>query len=439
MKRTKKIRMMVLCIILMLIPSLSSKATSEEMDSFTYIVNSEGEAVITGGNRTEKEVNIPNVINGFPVVGIAEGAFRDRGEIEKVVIQSGVRYIGAFAFAGCIALEEVELGDGLQYIAENAFCNAFRLRVAILPESIVYVGEKAFGNCTQLAQIEFPQTAHVDGYAFEGALWQEERDKGKFRIRGSLLIEGRRNEVPVLEIPYGVTEIDGCSWLGLAVINQYYDTEYEQIILPNTLVKLGNCCFQRVSVEMISIPTGVKEIPKCAFEYSELEEIELPMGLKSIRQASFCYSELKTINIPDSVELIEENAFRGTSLSKVTIPSSVRSIGRMAFAQCDNLTEIVFEEGMTKAEADMFAYCKSLERVQFPESLESLEGEMFNPGTKRVYIPKGTVLINDDIFKSYIRYEMSIVVYGQSGSRAQEVAEAAGMKFVEVENGNEMP
>ena len=441
MKKIEMIILTTICSVLMFSPGPQSMAMQGGNPDMVYMVNTEGEVIITGCKGTGKEICIPAVLDGYPVAGIAEGVFRNRSDIEKVVIRSGVRYIGEHAFAGCTGLKEIELEEGIQYIAGNAFCDDVDLEEAILPESIVYVGENAFGNCTALARIEYPQRAHIDGYAFEGSLWQEERDKGKFRIRGSRLIEGRKNEDPVIEIPYGITEIENCRWLGLAVVDQYYDNSYAQVILPETLVKLGTCCFQQVWVDKIEIPDGVREIPMSAFEYAGLEEIELPGELKIIRQGAFygC-TDLKTIAIPDSVERIEQNAFgECTGLSKITIPDSVYEIDSSAFIYCSNLSEVSFGEGVITVWADIFDYCVSLERLQFPESLESLKGTMWCSGLKRIYIPEKAVITNDDIFESHVTWDAPITIYGQKGSRAQEVAEDYGMEFVEVENGDEMP
>lgn len=442
MRKIKIIVITTICGILLLSPSLPSIAVEGENPALVYMVNTEGEVIITACKGTGKEIYIPTTLDGYPVVGIAEGVFRNRSDIEKVVIQSGVRYISEYAFAGCTGLREIELEEGMQYIAGNAFCDAVSLGEVILPDSIVYVGENAFGNCTALARIEYPQRAHIDGYAFEGSLWQVERDKGKFRIRGSRLIEGRGNKDPVIEIPYGITEIEDCPWRGRAVVDQYFDGGcYEQVILPDTLVKLGACCFQQVWVKKINIPDGVREIPMSTFQHAGLEEIELPGELKIIRQNAFwdC-TDLRTIAIPDSVELIEQNAFgECTGLSKITIPDSVYEIDSLAFTHCSNLSDISFGEGLKTVWANIFDYCVSLERIQFPESLESLKGTMWCSGLKRIYIPEKTVITNDDIFESHVTWDAPITIYGQKGGRAQEVAEDYGMEFVEVENGDEMP
>ena len=441
MRKIKLIVMVVICGILSLGPSLPSRAMQGEETALVYMVNAEGEIIITGCKSVGRELCIPSLLDGYPVVGIAEGVFRGRADIEKVVIQSGVRYIGEYAFAGCMGLREIELEGGIQYIADNAFYEDASLVEAVLPESIVYVGENAFGNCKALARIGYPQRAHIDKYAFEGSLWQEERDGGKFRIRGSCLIEGRGNEGPIIEIPYGITEIEDCNWRGLAVVDQYYDGSYEQIILPETMVKLGLNCFQKVDVKTIEIPDGVREIPRNAFEHAALEKVELPGELKIIRQGAFydC-TELKTIIIPDSVEIIEEQAFGiCIGLSEIIIPDSVSEIGDEAFTDCSNLHDVSFGEGVREVWASLFNYCGNLERVQFPENLEILNGLMWCSGLRRIYIPGKTVEIHDDIFEAYPRWGGSITVYGQKGSRAQEVAEASGIEFVEVESGDEMP
>lgn len=67
------------------------------------------------------------------------------------------------------------------------------------------------------------------------------------------------------------------------------------------------------------------------------------------------------------------------------------------------------------------------------------KGTMWCSGLKRIYIPEKTVITNDEIFEPHVTWDSPITIYGQKGSRAQEVAEDYGMEFVEVENGDEMP
>ncbi|MBD5530670.1 MAG: leucine-rich repeat domain-containing protein [Lachnospiraceae bacterium] len=413
----------------------------ERQETLLYMVTDEGEAVIIGGYVEEGTVIIPSRIGGFPVAGIGEGAFRDRTDIRKVVVEHGVRYIAAQAFAGGTEIEEVELGEGLQYIGEGAFMGDVGIRELLLPESLAYVGANAFGNCSGLASFTFPQGAYVDDYAFEGSAWQEERDSGKFRIRGSRLMDARGNTGPVLEIPYGVTETEDFHAYDInppALLDK--DAEYEEIILPDTLVRLGACCFNHTRIRRMCIPEGVREIPVGAFWESSLAEVTLPQGLEVIGEYAFGGTQLTEIQLPDTLRRIEGDAFSKTEhLEKIVIPSSVHDISGIVFYK-SGLSELVIEEGTTVFNVD--ACPQNIERLQLPESLEFIvtSGNFYSRYLRRMYIPGGASYHGErKLLYYFVKYEVPITIYGQEGSWAQELAEEFGMEFVAVESGDDMP
>lgn len=97
-------------------------------------------------------------------------------------------------------------------------------------------------------------------------------------------------------------------------------------------------------MKSVVLPETVKDIYNYAFENcSSLEAIEMP-GVTRIFEGAFnaCIS-LKTIEMP-SVESIGSYASFGcSSLEAVTIPPQMEYIGYMAFCQCSQLREVVFE------------------------------------------------------------------------------------------------
>ena len=413
----------------------------ERQKTLLYMVTVEGEAVIIGGYVEEETVIIPSQIDGYSVAGIGEGAFCDRTDIRKVVVEPGVHYIAAQAFAGCIEIEEIELGEGVRYIGEEAFMGDVGIRELLFPESLEYVGERAFGNCAGLASFSFPQGAYVDDYAFEGSAWQEERDSGKFRIRGSCLMDARGNTGPVLEIPYGVTAMEdfySYDYSPPALLDK--DVEYEEVILPETLVKLGECCFNHARIRKICIPMGVKEIPNGAFYNATIAEITLPQGLEVIGSGAFAGTLLTEIQLPYTLSRIESEAFiRTEHLEKVTIPSSVHYISGSVFYE-SGLSELVIEEGTTVFNVDVCP--ENIERLQLPESLEFIvtSGNFYSRYLRRMYIPGGASYRGErKLLYYFVEYEVPITIYGQEGSWAQELAEEFGMEFVAVESGDDMP
>lgn len=130
-----------------------SASTQSFHGEVTYEINDNGEAVITGGetgnsyfNGNSGYLEIPNVIDGYRVIGIADCAFAYRQDLKKVIIGEGVRYIGAYAFGGCRNLHDLKLKDGMQSIGEGAFCDT-RLTSVVLPNSVLAVDKDAFLGC----------------------------------------------------------------------------------------------------------------------------------------------------------------------------------------------------------------------------------------------------------------------------------------------------
>lgn len=78
-----------------------------------------------GGSGT---VTLPSEIDGYPVVAIADGAFRGQ-DITGVILPDTLESIGWFAFAGCVRLETVVLPRSVQDIAYGAFDHCTHLTI----------------------------------------------------------------------------------------------------------------------------------------------------------------------------------------------------------------------------------------------------------------------------------------------------------------------
>ena len=108
-------------------PSLDS-ATDEGgqiRSLFEYEIENGG-AIITSYKGKQKAVEIPAIIDGYPVCAIADRAFADHVEIKSVTIPAGVINIGWFAFSNCVSLLEISSPSSVEMIGYGAFqnCNA---------------------------------------------------------------------------------------------------------------------------------------------------------------------------------------------------------------------------------------------------------------------------------------------------------------------------
>ncbi len=112
-------------------------------------------AVITGCSDEEREIILPETIDGVPVGKIESNSFNEMHNLHRVVFPKTVKVIGGYAFAGCKNLEEVVFSEGLEVIEDWAFisCNIANVE---LPDSVKSVGKNAFmGNECKIELDEF--------------------------------------------------------------------------------------------------------------------------------------------------------------------------------------------------------------------------------------------------------------------------------------------
>ncbi len=89
-------------------------------------------------------------------------------------------------------------------------------------------------------------------------------------------------------------------------------------------------------------------LPDKLFENNTvIEKVNLPNNLMKIPERIFSGSSIKECIIPSKVESIERFAFNHSKLSGILIiPPSVEIIGEGAFAQCDFISGLKFNEGL---------------------------------------------------------------------------------------------
>ncbi len=189
-------------------------------------------------------------------------------------------------------------------------------------------------------QDSFAATEVAAGSCGDNVTWRLTRD-GVLSISGEGEITGgtwQQTDIKPKKvvIDEGVTSISG-RWI-------FGDEEIEEITIPNSVIKIGDCVFQGCGVKTLRIPDSVIEIGEYAFSKCEkLEQIRLSENLNTISAHMFSScSRLKKIEVPDSVIYIGEGAFSNMdSLEEIVLGGGLQKVGGAIFEKSYRLRKII--------------------------------------------------------------------------------------------------
>ncbi len=145
----KKQLSLLLTLVLALL-ALTPAAIADAAD-YTYTVNEDGTATLTGYTGKDTRLTLPAELDGHAVTAIGDEAFAEefnaKKGLAKVVVPDGVTSIGNNAFRYCMHLRTVVLPEGLLSIGSSAFVWCEELTSINLPDSVTALGEGAFSSC----------------------------------------------------------------------------------------------------------------------------------------------------------------------------------------------------------------------------------------------------------------------------------------------------
>ena len=111
--------------------------------------------IITKIIKCQEEFDIPDYINGYKVIELSEGLFKDDITLEKVSLPTHITKINKDTFNGCVNLKEITIPDNVTEISDSAFKNCTSLRKVDLGNGVVNVGAYAFDNCNGILSFRF--------------------------------------------------------------------------------------------------------------------------------------------------------------------------------------------------------------------------------------------------------------------------------------------
>ncbi len=257
------------------------------------------------GGAFPSELVIPN-----GTTRIAEGAFKDCGEITDVTIPGSVKTVGKNAFRRCVNLKNVVISNGVSVLDDNAFAYCGNLESLSIGNGVAF-GSSVFYECEILKKIDYLGTK--DTWVTNNYM---ELLRGWF--------------APVEKITVNGGEIGGI------------------LVIPDSVTKIGDYAFYNCDkIERIEIVNGgVTSIGDYAFYgcsgIKGRDSIYLGDKLTSIGDYAFygC-SEAEEIDVGKSVYMIGDYSFGNCSeLVKVSLGSSLGNLGNYVFNNCGKLQTV---------------------------------------------------------------------------------------------------
>lgn len=376
--------------------------------------------VISIGDLAFNGNNLGKVTIPESVEEIGSGAFKSAGLI-KVTLPKNIKKIGKGAFANN-KLKEFTVPKNITSIPESLVENNI-LESLEIPNTVSEIGAKAFKS-NELSGVKFADTVKkIDILAFaDNNIKKVElaKDCDVHPLAFDSSVETNLPKKPEKEVS---EEKDFVFDKNTQTITEYIGTDLV-VKIPRQIggvdvkaiggfedyfgikkIKVG--AFQDKGIMKLTIPEGVETIDDSAFKNNIIKEVVLPQSLNKIGKEAFSDNKLETITIPKNVSRIEDGTFRNNNLSSVKMEGKVKYIGSECFMN-NKLQNIDLPEGLQSIKDGSFSG-NFLTEIKIPESVTEIEtGAFYGNQIQALNISKNLKKIGDGAF-GYCRIKELLV------------------------------
>jgi len=423
---------------------------------FSYTINADNTATITGYTGVGGNVTIPSVTNDHPVTAIANYAFWGNTSMTNLTIPSSVTNIGVMEFQVCYSLTNVTV-DGANPNYASAGGVLFDKAMATLlqcpgglagsytiPNGVTSIADNAFQYCGNLTEVTIPNTVtSIGGWAFYNTGQTSAAIPASVTNIGYLAFAGYAG--PLASITVDEANPDYASPGGvlfnkaMTTLVQYPHNLPGSYTIPGSVTNIGDGAFIYSRLSSVTIPNSVLSIGYQSFwNNNNLTTVAIPDSVVSLAEYSFyACNGLKSVTLGSGVASIGSQAFGAcgvmtnitvaaanpnyasaggvlfdkamatlllcpAGLASYAISNGVTSIADNAFYDCYNLTNVTISSSVASIGESAFIYCSDLTSVTIPDSVCNIGWEAFYDcwGLTNVTFGSGVTNIGDDAFGS---------------------------------------
>lgn len=310
----------------------------------------------------EREVEVPNSINGETITSIEKDAFKDCNFIKKII-----------------------LPDTLLEIKKDAFQKCEDLKYINLPNSLKHIEERLFDECDNLKYNEYNDGYYLGDDSNPYFYFKEPRKKGRSEI----------------------TFHPNCKVIGYRA---FKDSGLKSVSIPNSIELIAKGAFEDCEdLKSVELSTSITSIEEDTFKNcKDLKSITIPDSVLSIGKDAFKKCEsLKSIVLSKNLKYIGKDAFQKCEkLKELILPDSLTSVSERLLDDCDDIKYNYYEKGnYIGSETNSYFYLASSKthhssHFEIHPNCKIIGCDAFNEcGIKSIIIPIGIICIGSHAFK----------------------------------------
>ena len=278
------------------------------------------------GDRAFQECATLTKINlGSGVEEIGNSVFYNAAKLVSIEIPANVRTLGRWIFEGCSNLATITLNEGLTTLLPSAFYGCTGVESITIPSTVTEIPNWCFDSCTNLTTV----TMHDNITSM-----------GEFAFNTC-------RKLKEVTIPAKVTKIEQCLFqncIALANVNMhdnitsigeraFLSAPMESINITDKVEYFGEYAFTMCTkLKSFYIPKGSKTITEGLLSgCNSITEIIIPESVTKIGRLAFSYTEISTITIPANVTELGPTFILGCTgiteiISKAATPPNASNV-----------------------------------------------------------------------------------------------------------------
>ena len=309
-------------------------------------------------------------------------------EIEKIVVNEGVEYIGALAFA-CSNVAEIQLPSTVWGLGDFSLAMCYGLEKVVLPAEILGIGAGVFWKDTNIKNISIPETVILVGSkAFNGwtdaqtifvnatEAYTDENWDPEWDVECNANIKYYEEKTTAHTHTWGEVQYEphhphnGYHVCTSCTASEYvgYTTTLSSCTTCNPPASYSNIvasgkCGDNITWTLDDMETLTLTGTGATYDYYVNDKNMAPW---------YDYADsIKHIVVGEGITVVGRDTFyRCKKAVSVSLPNSLITIGYRAFDECESLQSINIPSSVTKIDFCAFYAIKTLSSITIPASVE---------------------------------------------------------------------